>query len=175
MTLTGYSSSRTIFPGQLMLYVSWIIPLRFLNNQENANLFQWHFLYKLQNGIQCCCQLRINANFMINLIKICVIHQKNQNIRIDLAFKYQEDARYTFLLELQQTQCWPQMCICFLDITKLLSFGSYQIRKIVSCTCVGDAGDIFSATYLKGNRWLSIPTCITVGTSCKCHDACRNR
>ena len=38
---------------------------------------------------------------------------------------------------------------------------SYEIRKIVGCTCAGNAGNVFPAADFKGNRLLAIPVCIT--------------
>ena len=34
-----------------------------------------------------------------------------------------------------------------------------QIRKIVGCACAGSAGNVFTATYFKGNCYLAIPAC----------------
>ena len=53
--------------------------------------------------------------------------------------------------------------------------GAYQIRKIVGCACTGNAGNVFTATDFKGNRWLAIPACITARASRTCPDACRDR
>ena len=41
------------------------------------------------------------------------------------------------------------------------AWASYQTRNIAGCTCTGNAGNVFSDTYFKGNRWFVIPACIT--------------
>ena len=52
---------------------------------------------------------------------------------------------------------------------------SYQIHKIAGWACAGNAGNVFPATDYRGNRWLTIPTCITARASRTCLDACRDR
>ena len=44
-------------------------------------------------------------------------------------------------------------------------WASYQIRTIEGCSCVGNAGNVFSVTDFKGNRYLAIPACITTRAS----------
>ena len=41
---------------------------------------------------------------------------------------------------------------------------SYQIRNIACCVCAGNAGNVFPADDLKGNRYLIITACITAHT-----------
>ena len=54
-------------------------------------------------------------------------------------------------------------CLCrwllSLDIP-VAPWTSYQIRKIAGCACAGNAGSVFPANALKGNRGLAIPACI---------------
>ena len=38
-----------------------------------------------------------------------------------------------------------------------VTWASYQIRKIAGCACAGDAGNVFPATYFKGNPLVSDP------------------
>ena len=48
----------------------------------------------------------------------------------------------------------------------------YQIPKVACCTC---AGNIFPATYFKGNHKFAILACITARVSRTCRDACQYR
>ena len=49
--------------------------------------------------------------------------------------------------------CWWKSSLgCF-----MLPWDTCQIRKIAGCACAGNAGNVFPATYFKGNRWLAIP------------------
>ena len=52
---------------------------------------------------------------------------------------------------------------------------SYHIRKIAGCACAGDAGDVFPATYFKGNLQSAISACITARAWRTIRDACRDR
>ena len=45
---------------------------------------------------------------------------------------------------------------------------SCQIRKIASCTCVGNAGNVFPATDFKGNHKFAIAACIKARASRTC-------
>ena len=46
------------------------------------------------------------------------------------------------------------------DIPEALQqWAYYQICKIASCACAGNAGNVFPATDFKGNRLLAIPVC----------------
>ena len=58
------------------------------------------------------------------------------------------------------------------------TWASYQIRKIVGCACAGKAGNVgnvFPATEIKGNRYLTMPECIKARAPRTCRDACRDR
>ena len=53
--------------------------------------------------------------------------------------------------------------------TGTCSWASYQIRKIASCACAGNAGNVFPACRLV------IPTCITAHAWRTCSDVCWDR
>ena len=61
------------------------------------------------------------------------------------------------------------------DISEIDPWASYQIRKIAGCACAENAGNVFPATDIKGNRQLAIPACITTRASRTCRDARRDR
>ena len=44
-------------------------------------------------------------------------------------------------------------------------WASYQIRKIASCACAGNAANVLPDTDFKGNRSLATPACITARAS----------
>ena len=54
----------------------------------------------------------------------------------------------------------------------IIQWASCQIRKIASCACARNAGNVFLATEFKGNREFAIPACIT---ACASRDAFRER
>ena len=54
-------------------------------------------------------------------------------------------------------------------------WASYQMRKIVGCACTRNAGNVFPATHLKGNRKLTILACIAACAARTYRDACRDR
>ena len=64
-----------------------------------------------------------------------------------------------------------QMCF----IVEYSAKAYYRIRKIAGCARAGNAGNVFPATDLKGNRELAIPAWITACASRMCQDACRDR
>ena len=57
----------------------------------------------------------------------------------------------------------------------LLTWASYQIRKIAGYACAGNAGIVFPATNFNKNRLLATPAYITSRASRTCRDACRDR
>ena len=46
------------------------------------------------------------------------------------------------------------------SLWNLTAWTSCQIRKIASCTCAGNAGNVFPTTDFKGDRKLATPACI---------------
>ena len=54
-------------------------------------------------------------------------------------------------------------------------WASCQTRKIAGCSCVGNAGNVFSATEFKGNRRLATLVCITPRAWRTYRHACRDR
>ena len=54
-------------------------------------------------------------------------------------------------------------------------WASYQICKIAGCAFAGNAGNVFLATDVKGNRFLATPACIMKRAPGTCRDACRDR
>ena len=53
----------------------------------------------------------------------------------------------------------------------LRAWASCQIRKIVGCACAGNAGNVFPASNLTGNRYLANPACITARALRTCRAA----
>ena len=64
----------------------------------------------------------------------------------------------TMLSTLPSPSNW-QKCECHSSLHSA-PWASYQIRKISSYACAGNAGKVFLATNFKGNHYLAIPTCI---------------
>ena len=68
-------------------------------------------------------------------------------------------------------------CICIISSVwcglawSIYPWASFQIQKIAGCACAGNAGYVFPATYVKGNRQLTISACITARAWRTCRDA----
>ena len=67
--------------------------------------------------------------------------------------------------------CVNQWVAVAKENTKIIktAWASCQIRKIASCACAGNAGNVFPR-----HRGLAIPTCITARAWRTCRDACRD-
>ena len=119
---------------------------------------------------------RRRSSFLLILNFACnvwfVVHPYQLRYIISI-FKYM----YVYMIAWPTLICQQKRRYAPRPLTYLRSsrMASCQTRKIASCACAGNAGNVFPATDFKRNRLLAIPACITARASRTCRDSCPDR
>ena len=111
---------------------------------------------------------------------ICIVRQPAGTIRMKSILWVSLYSNLTMLHVLNSLFLWSKKHFDVRMKIKTLyhktsALASYQICTIAGCACAGNAGKVFLASELNGNRQLAIAACITPRASRTSRDACRDR